>query len=205
MGLDKLELEVKSTSGTEEEKIAAKRIMPLLRNHHQLLATLLLGNAICFESLPIFMDAIMPSWAAILISTTFILIVGEVVPQALCVGPQQLQIASKSSPLVSFLMTVTCCITVPVGRALDHFLGVHEEYRYDKQTLISIVGLHARKGNKILRESPQHITNQLNLRMATDMVTTMVTVMEPAKDLSLKSSRSSSRQSSSEISRSKKS
>lgn len=147
MGLDQMELEVKSTQGTDSEKLAAKRIMPLLRDHHRLLATLLLGNAICFETLPIFMDAIMPSWAAILISTTFILIFGEVVPQALCVGPQQLQIASNATPIINFLMMISCFITVPIGKGLDYFLGVHSEYRYDKKTLINIVGLHAKKGN----------------------------------------------------------
>lgn len=145
MGLDPLELEVKSIKGTPEEKIAAARIMPMLANHHLLLATLLLGNAICFETLPIFMDAIMPSWMAILISTTFILIFGEVVPQALCVGPQQLQIASAATPLVKVIMYLFMPVTYFVGKALDWFLGTHGERRYDRQMLIGIVGLHASK------------------------------------------------------------
>jgi len=140
-----MELEVKSTEGTESERLAAKRIMPLLQNHHRLLATLLLGNALCFETLPIFMDAIMPSWAAILISTTFILVFGEVVPQALCVGPQQLQIASSATPLVNFFMTISFFVTIPIGKALDYFLGTHGQHRYDKKMLIKIVGLHAKK------------------------------------------------------------
>jgi metal transporter CNNM len=145
MGLDALELEVKSIHGTEEEKIAAARIMPLLANHHLLLATLLLGNAICFETLPIFMDAIMPSWMAILISTTFILVFGEVVPQALCVGPQQLQIASGATPLVKVIMYIFMPVTYFIAKALDWFLGTHGERRYNRDMLIGIVGLHASK------------------------------------------------------------
>jgi len=38
------------------------------------------------ESLPIFLDAIMPSSLAILVSTTFVLIFGEILPQAICLG-----------------------------------------------------------------------------------------------------------------------
>lgn len=145
MGLDPLELEVKSKTGTPEEKLAAARIMPLLARHHLLLATLLLGNAICFETLPIFMDAIMPSWMAVLISTTFILIVGEVVPQALCVGPNQLQIASGATPLVKVIMFIFMPATYFIAKGLDYFLGTHGERRYDRKMLIGIVGLHASK------------------------------------------------------------
>jgi metal transporter CNNM len=145
MGLDPLELEVKSINGTPDEKLAAARIQPMLAQHHLLLATLLLGNAICFETLPIFMDAIMPSWMAILISTTFILVFGEVVPQALCVGPNQLQIASMATPIVRIIMYIFMPVTYFIAKYLDWLLGTHGERRYDRKMLIGIVGLHASK------------------------------------------------------------
>ena len=59
-----------------------------------MLATLLLSNALAMESLPIFLDAIMPATLAIILSTTVVLIFGEVVPQALCLGENQIQIAA---------------------------------------------------------------------------------------------------------------
>lgn len=46
-----------------------------------LLSTLLLNNAIAMEALPIFLDALVPSWLAIIISTTAVLVFGEVLPQ----------------------------------------------------------------------------------------------------------------------------
>lgn len=149
MGLDPLDLEVKQLNGTEEEKVAAQRIMPLLANHHLLLATLLIGNALCFETLPIFMDALVPSWVAVLISTTFILIFGEILPQALCVGPQQLQIASVSTPLVKVIMYLFMPITYPLAKALDSILGKHRLRRFDRKTLMAILYLHSTK-------SPEH-------------------------------------------------
>ena len=67
-------------NGTEEEKLKAHRILPIIERKHLLLATLLLSNALAMESLPIFLDAIMPATLAIIISTTVVLIFGEVIP-----------------------------------------------------------------------------------------------------------------------------
>ncbi len=55
-------------------------MLPVLKDHHWLLVTLLLMNAIAMEALPIFLDAIVPSAYAILISVCAVLIVGEVIP-----------------------------------------------------------------------------------------------------------------------------
>ena len=79
--IDYLQLEIKLKNGTEEEKRHANNILPIIQKKHLLLSTLLLSNAVAMESLPIFLDAIMPASLAILISTTFVLIFGEVVPQ----------------------------------------------------------------------------------------------------------------------------
>lgn len=74
--------------GSESEKKSAKAIMPILESHHWLLVTLLFCNAMALESLPIFLDKVVPSEYAILISVFAVLIVGEVIPQAICIGPQ---------------------------------------------------------------------------------------------------------------------
>lgn len=79
--INPLQLEIKLENGTSEEIDDAKRILPILERKHLLLATLLLSNALAMESLPIFLDAIMPSSLAIIISTTVVLIFGEIVPQ----------------------------------------------------------------------------------------------------------------------------
>jgi metal transporter CNNM len=54
--------------------------MPILKKHHWLLVTLLFCNAIALECLPLFLDRIVPSAYAILISVLAILVVGEVIP-----------------------------------------------------------------------------------------------------------------------------
>lgn len=78
--LDSLSLEILQINGTEIEKNQVSKIMPVIKDKHLLLSTLLLCNALAMESLPIFLDALVPSTWAILISTTLVLIFGEILP-----------------------------------------------------------------------------------------------------------------------------
>ena len=57
-----------------------KDVMPILKNHHILLSTLLISNALAMEALPIFLDAIVPSYMAVAISVIAVVTVGEILP-----------------------------------------------------------------------------------------------------------------------------
>ena len=94
LSIDTLKLKIKLEVGTEQEKRQARAILPVLSNHHLLLCTLLIYNAAANEALPIFLDALVPSWAAVVLSITLVLIFGEIIPTALFTGPNQLVIAS---------------------------------------------------------------------------------------------------------------
>lgn len=72
---------IAATSESEKERRNAKRIIPLVKKPHLVLVSLVLGNAIANEALPIFLDRIVPSIVAIVISVTAILFFGEVIPQ----------------------------------------------------------------------------------------------------------------------------
>jgi hypothetical protein len=50
------------------------------------------------QQLPLFLDAIVPPWLAIILSVSLVLFFGEIVPSALFTGPQQLRIAARFSP-----------------------------------------------------------------------------------------------------------
>jgi metal transporter CNNM len=52
------------------------------------------------EALPIFFDKIVPPAFAILISVVFIVFGGEILPQAICTGPNQLAIAERLTPII---------------------------------------------------------------------------------------------------------
>lgn len=61
----------------------------------------------------------MPSWAAILVSITFVLLFGEILPSAFFVGPNQLQLASHLAPLMQFFLRIFVPFNVPLGRLFD--------------------------------------------------------------------------------------
>lgn len=76
MAISKTEMEVWYASDEPEQKKIAKPILDLLNNHHFLLSTLLLSNALALEALPIFLDKIVPSYLAIFISTAAVVVFG---------------------------------------------------------------------------------------------------------------------------------
>lgn len=63
-------------TGTDEQKTIAKPILNVLSNHHLLLSTLLIANALSLEALPIFLDKIVPGYMAIIISTAAVVVFG---------------------------------------------------------------------------------------------------------------------------------
>ena len=102
----------------------AARLIPLKKDHHLLLVTLLLVNAGVNEALPIFLDRVVPyPWMAVLLSVTMVLIFGEILPSAIFTGPNQLKIASSFSGVVCVFMWVLRPIAWPIARLLDLCLG----------------------------------------------------------------------------------
>ena len=143
--IDQLELEIKQRCGTEQEIHYAKRILPVLHRRHLLLVTLLLFNSLAAEALPLFLDNLVPSYVAVIISVTMVLFFGEIFPSAFFSGPNQLKIAASLSGLVWFLMALFLPIAFPVARFLDWFLGEEEGgggKRYNRTELTALIEIH---------------------------------------------------------------
>ena len=107
LSVDDLTMELKEANGTEEEKALSAKILPVLSNRRWLHVTLLLMNAFAFEALPVFLDRIVNRFWAVVISVSLILVFGEVLPQALCTGPNQNKIAAMAAPFTYCLMVVS--------------------------------------------------------------------------------------------------
>jgi metal transporter CNNM len=80
LSINELELNIKKKQGDEADIKAIAAIEPILHDHHLLLSTLLLSNAVAMEALPIFLNAIVPSYMAVGISTVAVLVFGEIIP-----------------------------------------------------------------------------------------------------------------------------
>jgi metal transporter CNNM len=134
MTLDALDLQIigRASVDEDERKYAAK-LLPIVSQRHRLLVTLLILNALAYETLPIFLDALVPSWAAILLSTTLILVFGEIVPSAIFTGPNQLRLGYLLSPLVLFMMMFLYPIAMPLTCLLDYLVLGNQEDGDDPQ------------------------------------------------------------------------
>lgn len=128
LSLDPLLLVIKMRAGeTEKEKLQAEKLLPLVKQHHRLLVTLLLLNTVAGEALPVFLQGMVPDVVAILISVILVLVFGEILPTAFFTGPNQIQIASHWAPSVKVLMFVLFPITYPIARLQDKIM-IDDEY-----------------------------------------------------------------------------
>ncbi|CAG8532556.1 44588_t:CDS:2 [Gigaspora margarita] len=85
MSLDETNLNILTRSEDPKKRKYAAQILPIRKNGHLLLVTLLVCNVLVNETLPIIMDDVIGSGiSAILASSALILLFGEIVPQAIC-------------------------------------------------------------------------------------------------------------------------
>ena len=145
LSIDSLILEIKMNNGTEKEKYYAKKIYKLVSHHHWLLVTLLLCNSFACEAMPIVLDKLVNEVVAIVISVTVLLFFGEIIPQALCTGPNQMKIASILAPFTNCLMYVTYPLSYPIAKLMDYLIGVHGKSRFCYSDLKSIIELHVKE------------------------------------------------------------
>ncbi|WWD19045.1 hypothetical protein CI109_103503 [Kwoniella shandongensis] len=175
MGSDELNLRVLSTSSEDpKERNSANKVLRLLaRGRHWVLVVLLLGNVIVNESLPIFLDDVLGGGVkAVIVSTTMIVIFGEIIPQAVCVR-YGLAIGGVCAPLVWGLMIFFSPIAYPIAKLLDYVLGAEEGHTYKKAELKSFLQFH-REGEEPLRDDEIGILNgvlSLNEKHAQEIMT----------------------------------
>ncbi|XP_052811743.1 uncharacterized protein LOC128239234 [Mya arenaria] len=141
LSLDMMTLKVLKDGGTPAEKNHARKILPIIKRHHLLLVTLLLGNAASVEAMPIFLDRISDPVTAIVVSVTAVLIFGEVIPQAICTR-FGLAIGARLAPLVYLLMGLFFVVAWPLSKLLDCLLGKDHSTFFRRAQLKVLVDLH---------------------------------------------------------------
>ncbi|KAI3521996.1 hypothetical protein L1887_11473 [Cichorium endivia] len=165
MSLGLVDLEVLIQSGRPKDRIHASKIYPVVKNQHLLLCTLLIGNALAMESLPIFLDKIVPPWAAVLLSVTLILMFGEILPQAVCTR-YGLTVGATVAPFVRLLLWLFYPIAYPISKALDWMLGKGHAAllrRAELKTFVDFHGNEAGKGGDLTHDETTIIAGALEL------------------------------------------
>mmetsp|Transcript_23085 Transcript_23085/g.34371 ORF Transcript_23085/g.34371 Transcript_23085/m.34371 type:complete len:550 (+) Transcript_23085:142-1791(+) len=152
-----LDLRIKEKASADlNERKQAQSLVPLIKDHHRLLVTLLLMNAAANEALPLFLDELVPSYVAVILSVTFVLFFGEIIPSAIFTGPNQLAISSKLAPLVRLVLVLLAPLAWPIAKVLDYFLHDEETIeKYDRGELTALVRLQfeERKKAKLLKKT----------------------------------------------------
>ncbi|KAK4746210.1 hypothetical protein SAY87_012522 [Trapa incisa] len=164
MSLSLVDVEILQRSGTHTEKKQAAAILPVIQKQHQLLVTLLLCNAAAMEALPIYLDKLFNQYVAIVLSVTFVLAFGEVIPQAIC-SRYGLAVGANLVWLVRFLMIICYPIAYPIGKVLDWVLG-HNEALFRRAQLKALVSIHSQeagKGGELTHDETTIISGALDL------------------------------------------
>ncbi|KAI8561417.1 hypothetical protein RHMOL_Rhmol04G0338000 [Rhododendron molle] len=164
MSLGLVELEILQRSGTATEKKQAAAILPVVQKQHQLLVTLLLCNACAMEALPIYLDKLFNQYVAIVLSVTFVLAFGEVIPQSICTR-YGLAVGANFVWLVRILMIVCYPIAYPIGKILDCVLG-HNDALFRRAQLKALVSIHSQeagKGGELTHDETTIISGALDL------------------------------------------
>jgi metal transporter CNNM len=126
--LDTVDLQIiQRASLDEEERRYATALIPLVKRRHQILVTLELMNALAYETLPIFLDALVPSWAAVLLSVTIVMIFGEIIPSGIFMGPNQLYLGYHMVPLMQFFLWLFHPLATPLVKLLDYLTDTDED------------------------------------------------------------------------------
>lgn len=146
-----LEIKRRANAGIPDspEVHQAEVLLPMLVGHkkkHQLLVSLLLLNSLANEALPLFLDELLPNKiVAIIVSVTFVLFFGEIVPSAFFTGPNQIQIAASLVPLAKAVMCILSPIAVPIARLLD--VALHQEGHEEEEVEDNVKGGDVTEGN----------------------------------------------------------
>ncbi|KAG1856062.1 hypothetical protein DFJ58DRAFT_906006 [Suillus subalutaceus] len=143
MSLDETQLNVLSMSGTPQQKRYAEKIMPIRKNGHLLLVTLLLANMIVNETLPVISDPILGGGVqSVVVSTVLIVIFSEIIPQSLCTR-HGLYFGAQMAGFTRGLIYLLGVIAWPVAKLLELVLGPHHGIMYRRGELKELIALHS--------------------------------------------------------------
>jgi len=140
MSLDQTELKIVMSTGTEQEKDYANRILPVRALGNFLLCSILLGNVLVNNTLTIMLDIILGGggMGAVIGSTLAIVVFGEIIPQAIC-SRHGLAVGAHTIILTKLFMLITSPLSWPISKLLDLLLGSEIGTVYNKERLMELL------------------------------------------------------------------
>ncbi|XP_072258963.1 metal transporter CNNM4 isoform X2 [Pyxicephalus adspersus] len=166
MALDPMELRVVQRCGSDRERRYAAKIEPVRRQGNYLLCSLLLGNVLVNTTLTTLLDELIGSGlAAVAASTIGIVVLGEIVPQALC-SRHGLAVGANTLWLTRIFMVATFPVAYPISCLLDCILGQEIGTVYNREKLLEMLKV-TEPYSGLVREEMNIIQGALELRTKT--------------------------------------
>lgn len=162
MALDKNELQVIISCGTESEKRYARAIEPVRRRGNYLLCSILFSNVLVNSTIAVLLEELTSGIVAVMTSTIFIVMFGEILPQAFC-SRHGLAVGAKTVSLTYFCMIVTFPLSWPVSSMLDWALGEEIGHAYDRERLMEFIRV-TRDYNNLEADEVNIISGALRLK-----------------------------------------
>lgn len=137
MSLSLSDLERKAKAGNAQ----AKRILPLRKNSHLSLASILLTNVAAVSATSLVLEGEFNGWIAGIVSTLLIVVFGEILPQALFIK-NSIHITSLFVPLLKIMIFFTYPVSKPLQLFLDKVFGHEGSMLHNRQELGFIISEH---------------------------------------------------------------
>ncbi|GAA5874390.1 hypothetical protein JCM16303_005838 [Sporobolomyces ruberrimus] len=148
MTLDTTQLQVLIKSGSPQQQEWATKVLPLRKNGHLLLITLLLSNMIFNEALPVIAESVFGGGIqAVVASTAMIVIFAEIIPQTVC-SRYGLRIGAAMVIPVRIMIYILFIVAWPTAKLLEWLLGPHDGIIYRRTELKELVALHAESAGR---------------------------------------------------------
>lgn len=138
----------------------AKRVLPLRRRGNYLLCSIVLANVLVNSMGTVLLDSLVHGLLAVIGSTIMIVIMGEIVPQAIC-SRYGLVIGAHTHVITWTCMIVTGVISYPLGFILDKILGQEVTASYTRD---QIAGMLTRISADIEKPELDVITGRIGLK-----------------------------------------
>lgn len=138
LSLDRTELKILVNTGSPSERKYAKVIQPVRNHGNYLLCSILLGNVFVNSIVPILLDDFSSGLVAVIGSTLFIVLFGEIIPQAAC-SRHGLYVGAKTIYITKLVMLLTAPLSYPISKILDFILGEEIGNVYNRERLKELV------------------------------------------------------------------
>lgn len=163
MSMSVNDLRLISESEDSSMRYYAKRVLPLRRRGNYLLCSIVIANVLVNSLATVLLDSLVHGLFAVLGSTIMIVLMGEIIPQAIC-SRYGLVVGAHTHVITWTSMIITGVISYPLGFILDKILGQEVTASYTRE---QIAGLLTRISADIEKPELDVITGVLSLRKKT--------------------------------------